>query len=457
MNSIVQAVLEHAKKKPDKIAMATAQKKVTYKELGDKIVSFAMTLKERGIKKGNRIAVEAVDLTSFFAACLGCHLVGAIAVPIERNVSIYKLQDIIKATKPTLIFFKNHGEKYNDFFSKKNVINFRFPKSNTISSIVSTTGTTGKPSLVIHTNRSDVATIENLSKGIDINEDSVMFSNVPFDLSAGYRRVFATLFVGATAIITYKPLSEELLLQFFKEYDVNCISLLNIDIEFLVGTKSEELKEFLKCVNFVETVAGSISSNDINKFRNAFPNVKLYNVYGATESGCLLVNNASENPVDNCIGKPTCNTTLKIIDENGDEVLKAGKYGYLAVKGDMNMTGYYRKKILTESVMRDDYILINDIVYFDEQGYYYFVSRVGDIIYVGGHKIVPNDIEEVCSSFSGVIDCACAARDNKPVIYVECEDDFSFEKFREFLGENLEEYKVPQKIIRVEKIPRTEP
>ncbi len=461
MDSIVQAVLEYSKQKPEKIAMATAQKKITYKELSEKIVSFAASLKARGIKKGSRIAVEAVDLTSFFAACLGCHLAGMIAVPIERNISIYKLQDILKTTKPSLVFYKNTGEKYSDFFGNVPDSKIRYPKGEKVSTIVSTTGTTGNPVLVTHTNNSTVATIENLVNGINITEDTVIFSNVPFDLSAGYRRVFATLYVGATAIITYKPLSEELLLEFFKEYGINSITLLNIDMNFIYGIENEELKGYMNSVRFVETVAGSITSLDIRKFRSAYPNITLYNVYGTTESGCLLINNTIENPQDGCLGKPACNAEIRIIDENGNQVTTPGKYGYISVKGNMNMSGYYRKKTLTESVMPDDYILINDIVYFDEQGFYYFVSRVGDIIDVSGHKVVPSEIERVAVMYDGVKDCACTSEDDhisgqKPVLYIECsEKDFDIEKLKEYLENNLEDYKVPQKIVKVQKIPRT--
>ena len=461
MDSIVEAVLKNAELKPDKIAIATAKKEITYKELKDKILSFAASLKLRGIKKGSRIAVEAVDLPSFFAACLGCHLAGMISVPIEREISIYKLQDILKATKPSLVFFKNTGEKYSDFFAAEYNGKVRFPKADKPSSVVSTTGTTGNPVLVEHTNKSMVATIENLVNGINIKEDTVIFSNVPFDLSAGYRRVLATLYVGATAVITYKPLSEELLLKFFKEYGINSISLLNINMSFMSEIQNEELKNYINSVRFIETVAGSISSLDIRNFRVAFPNVTLYNVYGTTESGCLLINNTFENSADCCLGYPACNVTLKIIDENGEEVTTPEKYGYICVKGDMNMAGYYRKKTLTEQVKKGDYIIINDIAYFDEQGCYYFVGRVGDIIDVGGHKVVPYEIEKIAALYEGIDDCACAAEEDAdlgkiPVLYIASNNKkFDVESLKEYLQNNLEEYKIPKKILKIDKIPRT--
>ncbi|MBQ5591212.1 MAG: acyl--CoA ligase [Clostridia bacterium] len=461
MESIVQAVLEKSIDNPDKIAIATGIKKITYRELSELIISFATCLKEKGIKKGSRIIIEAVELTSFFAAYLGCQLAGVIAIPIERNISIYQLQNVMELTKPALVFFKSNGEKYNDYFGVIPENKIRYPKGNVVSTIASTTGTTGDSVLVTHTNKSMLATVQNLVNGINITEKTVLFTNVPFDLSAGYRRVLATLFVGATAVITYKPLKDELLLDFFKEYNINSVTLLNIDLNYIFSIKNEELLSRFSFLDFVETVAGSITSCDIHAFRAKFPNVTLYNVYGTTESGCLLINNTTDNPMENCLGKPSCNTEIKIIDENGKQVTTAGKYGYIAVKGDMNMQGYYRKKTLSESVMIDEHIIISDIIYFDENGYYYFVSRVGDIIDVSGRKVIPAEIENVAIEYDTIIDCACSSEEDNalgqiPVLYVVCKDkDYNIDKIKEYLKNNLEDYKVPKKIFRVKKIPRT--
>lgn len=160
-------------------------------------------------------------------------------------------------------------------------------------------------------------------------------------------------------------------------------------------------------------MAGSITGQQIRSFCRQYPNTSLYNVYGATESGCILINDMSKNPVENCLGKPTVNTEISIVDENGAKVEQPNLYGYIAVKGDMNMSGYYHKKALTEKVMRSGRIVLNDIGYFDAEGYYYFVSRVGDIIDVGGHKIIPSEIEQAVSGYEGIVDCACAVCRNK--------------------------------------------
>lgn len=462
MNSIVHAVLNNSEAFPDKNALIFDGEEITYSQFAEKITVFAAALKSKGIKKGSRIALEADDLISFFAAFLGCQLAGCIAVPIEKDISIYKLQNILKITKPALVFLKNNGENFESFVSdEKPPEKIKYPKPDSVAAIISTTGTTGQPVMVTHTNKSMFSTSRNLAGGTNITADTVLFSNIPFDLAVGFRRVFAALCEGATCVITNNRLSEELLSECFEKYNINYITLINVNINFLIDISDKELQKAIGNIKCVESVSGPLTPVNMRNFHKKYPNVTLYNVYGATESGCVIINNTSENSIEGCLGKPACNAEIFIIDENGNRVNEPGRYGYIAIKGDMNMVGYYRKKALTEEVMPDDYIVLNDIAYFDEEGYYYFVSRVGEIIDVNGHKIILTEIEKVIKEFDGIIDCACVAEDDFrygqiPILYIVCsKKDFDFEGLEQYMKKRLEYYKIPQKIIPIEKIPRT--
>lgn len=462
MDSIVQSVFEHSTLTPDKAAIIVDDNIITYKELAEKIRIFSSSLKSYSVRKGQRIAIESDNLISYFAAFLGCQYNGAIAVPIEKNISIYKLQDILKATKPTLVFMKNNGESYNNFLNGTVPSgNISFPKSDAAAAVIATTGTTGKPVLVTHTNKSLLAEAQNLSNGTNIDSNTVLFANIPFNLALGYRRVFAMLYAGATAVLTHKPLTLKLLGNYIKKYGINYLTIVHSKMNSLLGIKDPGLKLAFQQLKAVETMAGSVTAPQIHSFCRQYPQTSLYNVYGATESGCLLINEMSTNPLENCLGKPTLHAEVFIVDENGAKVESPNQYGYIAVKGNMNMSGYYHKKALTEKVMQSDYIILNDIGYFDHEGYFYFVSRVGDIIDVGGHKIAPSDIEQAALAYEGITDCACAAQNIQdniqiPVLYIVSSNiDFDISKLQNYLELHLESYKVPKEIIPIEKIPRT--
>lgn len=462
MDSIIQAVFEHSTATPDKTALAVDNRKISYLQLAEKIHCFSASLKSQNIRKGQRIAIESDDLIPYFAAFLGCQLSGMVAVPIEKDISEYKLQDILKSTKPTLILGRNNGQSYDNFFQKfPYPSNVSYPKGDAKAAIISTTGTTGKPVLITHTNRSILAEAENLSSGTDITSETILFTNIPFNLALGYRRVFAALYAGATAVITNRSLTAERLGRYIEKYHINYMAVVNTNINLLLDIHDPGLIQAVSSLHTLEILAGSVTPTQIRSFRQQYPEVLLYNVYGMTESGCVLINNISQNPADNCLGKPAVNSQICIVDENGGKINTPNQYGYIAVKGNTSMSGYYRKKALTEKVMQSDFIVSSDIGYFDEDGYFYFVSRVGDILDVNGHKFSPADIETAACGYEGITDCACAASQNPdhshvPILYIVCSGpEFDFGEFEDYLRQHLEPYKMPLEIIPIEKIPRT--
>lgn len=462
MQSIVQAVFENSILFPDKKAIIYNDTAIRYEELAKKIKTFAYHLKAKKIPKGSRIMLEADNLITYFCGFLGCQLHGCIAIPFEKNISIYKFQDIFNAIKPKLVFMRNNGEDYNDYLhcDKELPANTIFPKYDSICSIDSTTGTTGNPSFVTHTNRSMVATAENLSTGTNIDSDTVLFTNIPFALASGYRRVMTVLLKGGTVVITHDTFSLNNISYFNELYHLTHLALISSDLSSLCDTAQSD--NFLDGIQYIESATGELPEGIIAKFYQNFSKITLFNVYGTTESGCVLINNTTENISEDCLGKPSCNAKICLIDENGDEITTPGKYGHVAVSGDMNMVGYYRKKDLTEQVMYGDKLILNDIAYFDDNGYYYFISRVGDIINVSGHKVTPTGIENVALKYDKVADCACVARNDSkygqiPVLFVQYKDEAETdtEGLMNFLKKELEDYRIPQKIIPIEKIPRT--
>lgn len=460
MKSIAEAIKLNSTLYPDKICIACNNSNITYFEFYNNALAFARSLKSRGIKKGSRIVLEASDLISYFCAHLGCQLCGCIAVPVEENVSIYKLQDILKTTKPALVFMKNNGESYQPFFNTANDITIRLPKEDNISSIVAATGTTGEAVFISHSLKSSLAAAQNLIEGIGMVPEDVAFSDLPFYLSVGIRRVFAGLVVGATVILHQGELTQAMLTDYIDKYKINHIALNNSGISLLLDKLNASFSKSMEGIESVESVSAQLTEAIIRDFHKTYPKVILYNIYGTTESGCLLINNTHENSVEGCLGKPTVNTDIILVDENGSKITTPGEYGHICVKGKMNMVGYYRKKALTDEVMQGDYITINDIAYFDKDGYFYFVSRVGDIIDVKGNKIIPAEIEKIISAYNGIDDCALVAAKNSrnihiPVLYISTNENYSEEAFNNYLNKNLESYKQPQKTIIIDKIPRS--
>jgi len=126
------------------------------------------------------------------------------------------------------------------------------------------------------------------------------------------------------------------------------------------------------------------------------------------------------------------------------------------------MKGYYKEKALTEQTLKNGYVYTNDLAYRDEEGFIYVLGRRGDVIESGGNKIAPEEIEEAAGKLPWIIDCACVPMDDPilgkaPKLFVQLEEGTAFEpeNIYQFLRGQLEAYKVPKVIEKIDKIPRT--
>ncbi len=464
MESIVQAVYKNSDRYPDKPALVYQGQAVTYRELYRRVTAFCTALKMRKVRKGSRIAMEADDVLSYFPAFLGCQLAQTLAVPLEKDVTAGQLEEIAGIVKPALVFSKHTGESLEEFYRPylESAGSFPFPDMENECAIISTTGTTGKPERIVHTNKSIRTAVENLILGAQISEESVLLACAPFNLAFGYRRVFAGLCAGATLVLLHNISTADEFFGLVEEWKVNHLALIPSDLSLLLRADSAKLNEAAKQIRAVQTAIYPFSAKDKDEFLRRYPGVTLYNVYGTSESGCCIINNCNENPKDGCIGKPAPYAEVELVDKMGNKIEKSGEYGYIAVKGDMNMKCYYKKKALTDKVKKDGYIVTNDVAYYDKEGNLFFISRVSDIINVSGRKVIPEKIERAATEFPGVKECACtprrdAKKGQTPKIFVVFAEgaDADEEKLRQFLGKKLEPYEMPAEIEAVEKIPRT--
>ncbi|SLN23925.1 AMP-binding protein [Oceanibacterium hippocampi] len=104
-------------------------------------------------------------------------------------------------------------------------------------------------------------------------------------------------------------------------------------------------------------------------------------------------------------GRPTLHTAVAIMDDDG-HLLGPDERGEIVVRGNLVMPGYYRNQAATDEVSTFGWHHTGDIGYRDRDGYVYIVDRKKDMIISGGFNIYPSEIEQVIWSHPAVQDCA---------------------------------------------------
>src|SRR5690606_23427115 len=127
--------------------------------------------------------------------------------------------------------------------------------------------------------------------------------------------------------------------------------------------------------------------------------------YGLTETSPFASYNHYFRHRPGSIGTPIENVEMRIVDE-ADRPLGPGEWGEICIRGPNVMKGYFNRPEESAEALRGGWFHTGDVGYRDEDGYYYLVDRVKDMINAAGFKVWPREVEETLYEHPAVKECA---------------------------------------------------
>ncbi len=466
---IVKKLYENSIKYPERLAIASCDSEITYEELWVYSNKFATYLKNEGLLKGDAVIIQGMQNVAFVVILFGVLLSGGVVVPVEKNIAKNNLDNIEKETNAKIKFTKDTLKDFNlaeilNLISDIDIKEHIFPSIDDISDILYTTGTTGASRGIIHTNQSHYATIENILNAIDMPDNNVTMIAAPLSHSFGLRRMYAKIVHGSSIVITDGVLDIGNFFKFIEKYNVLSIvtnpSMISIILQMI---DIETLKKYSNNIIYFEFSGSVLPLNTVKTIKDIFPKSKIYNSYGSTEAGVMLgFDYASNMDKAGSIGTPNINSNIYILDDNMNVIdgYDKNNAGFLAIKSPIIMQGYLNDEVGTKEVLKDGYYVTRDIVYRDEDGFYYFIGRQSDIISIGGLKVSPSEIEDVVMKYTGIVECVCIGKDSDmagqvPIIFITINENYNEKEIYSFLKGKLEPYKFPKEIHIINEIPKT--
>lgn len=472
--TILKSIFEHAGHTPNKLCAADKSKSVTYNELCARIRSIAKYLYDNGVKQGDVVGLRSVQSVEFVAGFYGIQYMGAVVCPIEKTASKERTQEVLEqissqyildVTDLDLLGVKSLdidiGYNYSDMLSECADV-----QDDDISDIIFTTGTTGKSKGILVSYKTDVAIAENVIDSVSMGENEVELITSPTSHSLAIRRINAAMYIGSSVILSENFLLYDNFWGLIDRYHVTAITFVPAILNLILEAYKDKLGDYDTQLNYIQLGSAPLHETVKEKLISLLPTTRLYNTYGATESGCTIILEFSKyGNKPGCIGRTTLNTKLFFTDESRTNILNAvddKTAGYLAFAGNMNMTGYINDPAQTAEVLKDGIIYTNDIGYLGKDGLVYLLGRVGEVINSGGLKINPVEIEEVAGKIDGIKDCACVPMKDKrrgevPKLFVVFEEGevLNNKEIKDYIKQYLEDYKIPVKIQQIDEIPRT--
>lgn len=480
-DTLVNQIIQLSNSQPDKLAAALKKEQLTYQQLAERMMHIGTALQEMGVKKGDRVLFTALSKPEMVAAYLGIQYCGAVAVFVDKNSTAENAAAIYEDAEAVLFLtdrpMKEYAEKCRLFSLKAiyqkaaenegKAIDYVMPSENEMAELLFTTGTTGKPKGVILTYKAVYNILSNTIQGIGIREDEKILLPLPLNHSFALRVLRATLYRGATVVLQNG-------FAFAKEIENNqtafsCTALAAVpaSMEILRGQMQDRFQEILGKFRYIEIGAGSLTIEQRKRLTKQLPNTTIYNTWGSSETGGALFTNVNEVVKEDAkvgtIGKPLDCVKVKVLDETGKELASDKDHpGRMALKGDMQMAGYWHREELTAETLQDGWLLTSDMVYTDEDGYVYMLGRIDDIINVGGEKVSPVEVENLAGLYEHVRECACIGVADPegmlgqvPVLFVAARDnEYTEAGIQTFLAERTERYKLPAYYMLVDELPR---
>jgi len=161
------------------------------------------------------------------------------------------------------------------------------------------------------------------------------------------------------------------------------------------------------------TTAGEALNPEVYKQFEKATGIQIIEGFGQTETTLSIANLKGAGHKVGSMGRPSPLYDMDIVDENGNSV-PDGETGEIVVKvGDKTQVGlfmgYYRDEEKTREVWHDGYYHTGDTAWRDEDGFYWYVGRVDDVIKSSGYRIGPFEIESVIMELPYVLECGVSA------------------------------------------------
>jgi fatty-acyl-CoA synthase len=507
---LVTDFLDRARKQygTEEAVVATTGERYSYEELGERADGFAAALQERGIEKGDRVAVLDPNTHYHLEAAYGSMQVGAVHTPLNYRLTpddfSYILEDAgvdaiyadydfadkiegIRDEVPTETFITNDTDAVDgdwesfDGILAENDGEYQRPEmsEDEIITINYTSGTTGDPKGVCRTHRTETLHAYLVDIHQEISDDDIYLWTLPMFHVNGWGHIYAVTGMGAKHVCT-RGVEAAGIFEAVQTEDVSYMCGAPTVLNMLIDYYEDEKPETTGANDVRIATAGSAPPEATIRTVEEEFGWYLKHVYGATETGPLITTSDARRYFEDDSsdrfgikkrqGFGYLGTEIRVVDEDGNDVPQDDQtIGEVVVKGNQVMEEYWNKPEETEEAFNDrieGYYHLGDLAVVDESGMISIQDRKKDIIISGGENISSIELEDTLFEHDAVSDVAVIPSpddewgETPKAFVVPSNDDpenppVSATELTEFTRENLANYKTVRRIEYVEELPTT--
>jgi fatty-acyl-CoA synthase len=487
-----------AREQPEAIALIYGRQHLTYAQLRMHVLALAAGLHARGVAHGDRVAIWLPNVPLWMTLQLACARLGAIVVALNTRFKSSELGDILGRSGAKLLVYwpgfrgidftgilegveraclrdLRHIVAYSeDGEIPRAVCGLRVMDSNAFGGdgmqapdvgaaqdgcvLYTTSGTTSRPKLVLHTQQSIAGHATNTAQTLGYNApDTVIKVVTPLCGVSGFGMPFAALAARAPCVLTPAFDARESL-DLIRAHRVTHIhanhEIIRRWLEIL--TPADDVSS-LKTVNCGSGMAGLLE-------RAAAHGIALQSIYGSSEVQARFSRQRGDIAPERAVeagGFPLSpQAIVRVADIETGRLLPHGEKGELQLCAPSQMQAYFGDAEATaRGITEDGFVRTGDCGYARADGSFVLEARIGDVLKLSGFMVSPAEIEALLFTFPGVVQCQVVGvqseRGPQAVAFVRCNGEFDEAALKQFCGERIARYKVPARIVRLDEFPMT--
>jgi acyl-CoA synthetase (AMP-forming)/AMP-acid ligase II len=446
----------------DRDASATAIAEIdgpslTYGELWDRAARVAGGLRKAGVARGDRVAIRMPNGIDWVLAFFGAQLAGAVVVPVNTRFTEGEVAYVVDDSESAFTFTAQTPLPDGDAL----VVEDLGPDD--LAAIFYTSGTTGFPKGAMTSHANFMTNSENAFRCMSIDRagGSGMISllSVPmFHVTGCNSQLIPVLELGGRLEILVSALDIDGFFDAVASRGVN--QLVSVPAIFHAVLHHPRFAELdVSAISWVSYGGAPIAESLVRRIMEAFPNARVGNGFGLTETSSLTTFLPHEEAAEHA---DSVGFAMPVVDLAVDRPHPDTGVGELLVRGPNIVQGYWNKPEATAQAFVDGWLHTGDVGRIDDDGLLYLVDRKKDMINRGGENVYSLEVENVLAGAPGVGEAAVVGVPDEmmgekvgAVIVPAAGAEVDVESVVGYASLHLADFKVPQYVaVRPDPLPR---
>ncbi|SDL88601.1 Acyl-CoA synthetase (AMP-forming)/AMP-acid ligase II [Corynebacterium mycetoides] len=448
----------------------TTEMTVSYRGLREMAESVAGALAERGIGKGDVVALQIPNSINYVVALLGILRAGAIVSPLGVLMNSSDVNKLIKLSGASYYIGLTDIEGMDQMWS------YEIPavaagghtppdvevSADDIMAIPFSSGTTGLPKGVMLSHRNIVSNIEQVNHLLvenGVTERTNFLSPLPFSHIYGLTVLLLSQLKKRHHIFTMPKFDLQTFIDAHPKHQIGFTFIAPPMAVALAKNPTVKAENF-EAAKIMLSGAAPLDFDTASTVASKL-GVKIIQGYGMTETSPVTHFGIHGRSDPGSIGFAAPNTEFKIMDLETDTEVTDGEMGELLVRGPQVMMGYLNNKEATDEVLiGDGWLRTGDVARVNEEGVTYIVDRAKEVIKYKGYQVAPAELEALLLTHPDIVDSGVVGvvRDGLeiPRAFVVREEGSTLtaEELMEWVAERVTPYKKVRAVEFVDEIPK---